>query len=98
MYAPEWEVWARVDDLGAVGASAGLGVKEKPSTVLRYSNFAAWLDILLVNVVRGGAAHVRELGIARNPSCVRFLRAETSNGDAMALLSVVAFLHNRDIG
>ncbi len=38
--------------------------------VLQYSNSVAPSDILLEGAARGGAAHERELNIARSPSCV----------------------------
>ena len=62
--------------------------------VLQYSSFVARMDIHLEDEARGGAAHVRELGTARNPSCVTTLQAEMDNYDSKALHSVVAFLHN----
>ena len=58
------------------------------------SSFVARLDIHLADAARGGAAHVRELGIARNPSYVATPRAKMDTCDTKALHSVVGFLHN----
>ena len=62
--------------------------------VLQCSNSVARLDIHLAGAARGGAAHVREPGIARNPSYVITSRAEMDNRDMKALHYVVPFLHN----
>ena len=63
--------------------------------VLQRSNSVARLGILLADAARGDAAHVRELGIARNPSCATGPRTKIDNRDTKALLRVVALLHDR---
>ncbi len=62
--------------------------------LLRCSNSVVDLNILLADATRGSAAHVRELDIARSPSCVTTPRAEMDGRDTKALLSLMASLHN----